>query len=125
MPQITFTDDQKRQLVGWLNNEKDYLLSATTMSERILIPRVTGTLELLLSDLEFVRRLRRTIKGYDENGVPTRAPDDKVELSYQDTETLVDIARSNRYENREVFWRSIIESIEGTKVDDQNPSTVQ
>lgn len=123
MPQIRFTDDQKRQLVGWLNGEKDLLVSLESIARRIVIPRVTGSLDLITDDLLFVRRVHQSISMYNRTGERVRGPSDSVELSNQDMETLVDIARSNRYEDREPFWRSIIETLEHRH--DSNPAPIQ
>ena len=106
MPQLTLTNDQKAQLVGWLNREKDFLLSIKAMAERIVIPSVTQTLELIKRDLEFVIRLRTAIR---ESDTPA------VEISDLDSETLVDVARSNNYVNRDEFWRSIVAAVAGSE----------
>ena len=102
MPTINFSDDQKSQLVGWLNREKDHMLSVKSMADKIILPGVTGTLELIKQDLEFVIRVRTAIRTVER--------DDPVELSIQDCETLVDVGRANNYSNRDEFWKSIIAS---------------
>jgi hypothetical protein len=101
MPQLDFSKDQKSQLAGWLNREKDYLLSVRSMATQILTPEITGTLELIKQDLEFVVRVRSAIRDTDN--------DEPIELSEQDSETLIDIGRGNKYANRAEFWRGIIE----------------
>lgn len=104
MPTINFTDDQKSQLVGWLNREKDHLLSVKSMAEKVIVPAVTGTLELIKNDLEFVVRVRTAIRTVERT--------DPVEMSFQDCEILVDVARANTYANREEFWTGIIVAVE-------------
>lgn len=102
MPQVTLSNEQKAQLIGWLNREKDYLLSIDSMALRIIIPRATGTSDFIKNDLDFAIRLRSTLRGQD----PT------TELSVQDAETLVDVARANDYSNRAEFWKSIVSAVE-------------
>jgi uncharacterized protein YigA (DUF484 family) len=102
MPYINLTNEQKAQLVGWLNREKDFLLSVKAMAERVMIPASTGTLELIKRDLEFAIRLRGSIRGLE----------DAIEMSDQDVETLLDVARANTYDNRAVFWKSIIDTLQ-------------
>ena len=104
MPIIHFTEVQKAQLVGWLNREKDYMLSVKSMAEKIILPGVTGTLELIRNDFDFVMRVRAAFH--------TKNRAEPVEMSVQDGETLVDVARANPYANREHFWRSIIDAVE-------------
>lgn len=103
MPIVNLTNDQKAQLVGWLNRENDFLLSMKSMGERCIIPRATGTLELVSNDYEWIQRVRRSIKESTEG----------VDVSEQDIETLVEIARSNKYSDRETFWRGIVEQCGG------------
>lgn len=102
MPQLTLAPDQKAQLKGWLNREKDYLLSIKSMAQQIIVPSVTDTLELIKRDFEFIFRVREA--------VPPEGDDSPIELADEDLETLIDVARSNRYANRDVFWRGIIEA---------------
>jgi hypothetical protein len=104
MPNVNLTSDQKAQLVGWLNREKDHLLSVKSMAEKIQVPKVTGTLELIRNDLEFVVRVRAAIRETDDNT--------PVEISTADSETLVDVARDNTYANREEFWKGVIDAVE-------------
>jgi hypothetical protein len=101
MPQFTFSTEQKAQMIGWLNREKDHLLSITSMAERIILPRVSGTLDCARNDLECVNRLRSTFR------------DDtlEIELSDQDVETLIDIASTNQYADRVSFWKSITKTL--------------
>lgn len=107
MPYVTLTNEKKAQLVGWLNREKDFLLSIKAMAERIMVPDATGTLELIRRDLEFVIRVRTAIRGAE----------DPVDLTDDDIEALVTVARKNTYDNRAVFWRSIIESLSQTSTE--------
>jgi hypothetical protein len=72
------------------------------MAERVMIPASTGTLELIKRDLEFAIRLRGSIRGLE----------DAIEMSDQDVETLLDVARANTYDNRAVFWKSIIDTLQ-------------
>ena len=101
MPKIQLTNDLKAQLIGWLNREKDHLLSIKAMAERIIIPGVTGSLNLIQADLDYVVRLRRLLREHDL----------EIDLSPEDTETLVDIAVANQYENRRGFWGAVKEAI--------------
>lgn len=97
MTQITLTNDQKAQLIGWLNREKDYLLSIVAMSDRILLPRVSGGLDVVKNDLDYVTRLRETLRNSDL----------ELELTIEDIEILSDVAAKNPYPNRRDFWTSI------------------
>jgi len=105
MPRITLTNDQKAQLVGWLNREHDFAMSIRAMAERVIVPGATGSLELIRNDYEWVYRVRETIKQSRE-GNP--------ELSEQDLDTLVDVARANTYADRVDFWRGIIAAIDAS-----------
>ena len=67
------------------------------MSERVILPRVTGTLELAKNDLEFLTRLRNTLRNSDLT----------VQLSTEDIETIAEVAGKNQWENRKEFWLSI------------------
>lgn len=96
MAQINFTNDLKMQLRGWLNREKDYILSIDAMAGRVLVPRVTGTIDVIKSDLDFVFRLRDSLR---EDG-PT-------EMSSSDVETLIDVAEANPYDNRVAMWKGV------------------
>ncbi|MEK0326655.1 MAG: hypothetical protein QQN63_13235 [Nitrosopumilus sp.] len=99
---ITLTNDQKAQLVGWLHREKDHSLSIVAMSERVIIPRATGTLELIRNDYEWILRVKDAIR---ESG------NESVDLSNDDIETLILVARSNNYADRREFWKGIISAI--------------
>ena len=101
MPLLNFTQDQKSQLAGWLNREKDFMLSVRSMASQILIPDITGTLELIKQDFEFIIRVREAIRDTHD--------DEPIEISEQDIETLIDIGRGNKYANRAEFWKGIIE----------------
>ncbi len=102
---LSLTNDQKAQLVGWLHREKDHSLSIVAMAERVIIPRATGTLELIRSDYEWINRVKDAIRESDN---------DDVDLSDQDIETLLVIARCNTYADRRIFWRSIVTAINPT-----------
>jgi len=104
---IELNNDQKAQLVGWLNRENDFLLSMKAMGERCVVPGATGTLELVRNDYEWVQRVRKAVKM-----TPTSTCQG-VDLSEQDIETLVDIARANRYADRDSFWTGIVRSCGG------------
>lgn len=101
MPRIHLTNDQKAQLVGFLNREHDFSIALKCMAERCIVPTATGTYELLRNDYEWLVRVRETVKFSKDD------PD----LSEQDIETLVDVARANSYSDRKAFWGSIIDSI--------------
>lgn len=102
MPSINLSSDLKAQLIGWLHREKDSLLSIVAIAERIVIPGVTGTLDLARTDLDFVMRVRSAIRGMDT----------PVDLSPQDLETLLDIARSNVFPERAGFWTEVVRQLE-------------
>lgn len=122
MPNVNFTNDQKAQLVGWLNRENDYMMSIKAMAERVVVPGATGTIELIRNDFDWVRRVRDAIRGERDKEV--------VDLSAADLETLVDVARANHYANRVEFWQSVIDSVnksaEAPSIDhhDPNPTPV-
>lgn len=97
MPQITLTNEQKAQLVGWLNWEKDHLLSIVSMSKQIILPKVSGTLELAKNDLDFLVRLRNNLRNTDLT----------IDFNVQDIEILSDVAGQNPYANRREFWTGI------------------
>jgi hypothetical protein len=101
---LPFTKAQKAQLGGWINRENDHLLSLRALSREILIPEITGTLELIQNDLEFTVRVRDAIRGTTN--------DDPIEISESDIETLIDIGRGNKYPNRVEFWKSVVEVCE-------------
>ncbi len=103
MSLIPLASDQKAQLVGWVNREKDFMMSIRAMAERIIMPRATGTLELIKNDYEWLERVKESVK---ESG------DGPVDLGESDVETLVEIARANNYADRREFWRSIVETVE-------------
>ena len=105
---IQLSNEQKAQLVGWLHREKDHSLSIVAMAERVIIPRATGTLELIRSDYEWINRVKDAVR---ESG------DGAVDLSEQDVETLSVIARSNNYADRREFWRSVLVSVGGPGTD--------
>ncbi len=101
MPTVQLTSELKAQLIGWLNREKDYLLSIDAIAKRIIIPSVTGTLKLIETDLDYVLRLRRSLREQELD----------VELSVEDIETLVDVALANQYENRKGFWKAVRQAV--------------
>lgn len=105
MTLIALSSNQKAQLVGWVNREKDFMMSIRAMSERIITPRATGTLELIKNDYEWLERIKLSVK---ESG------DGPVDLAESDVETLVEVARANNYADRREFWRSVIETVETT-----------
>lgn len=102
MPTIILTSNQKAQLVGWLNREHDYSLSIKSMAERCILPGATGTLELIRENYEWIIRVRETIK---------QSRNTDTELSEQDLETLMEVARANTYSDRAELWKSVITSI--------------
>jgi hypothetical protein len=99
MAQVTFTSEQKAQLIGWLNREKDYLLSCNAMAGNIIITEISGSLECLRNDLDFVMRLKQALRGESLN----------VEIDEQDKANLILVADANRYANREALWKSVKE----------------
>lgn len=105
MPQVYLSNEQKAQLVGWLNREKDHLLSIVSMAERIIIPGATGTLELAKNDLEFASRLRLSLRNRESS---------IISLSDDDAETLVQVARANKLEERDAFWSGVVLALEAT-----------
>ena len=96
---INLTNSQKAQLMGWLRREMDHSLSILAMSERVIIPRATGTLELIRSDYEWIRRVKDAVR---------ESKDGPVDLSDQDIETLRDIAWANNYADRREFWKGVL-----------------
>lgn len=104
MPKFVLTHSQKAQLVSWLNREKDYLLSCRSIAQQILTPRVTGTLELISNDLDFVTRVREEVKDEDPSLGPM-----PVLLSDDDIQAIIDIGHANTYPKLQSFWNEIIE----------------
>jgi len=98
---MNLTSAQKAQLIGWLNREKDYLLSVLFVSEKLIVPRVRGTLDCIWNDLSFVTRLRTLV----------RASTDTILLDQADAETLLDVAQSNQFEDRREFWEGIAKAL--------------
>ena len=101
MPQITLTNDQKAQLIGWLNREKDQLLSIVAICERIVTPRRTGTLDCAQNDLDSVINLRLKLRGGELT----------TEITEEEQDMLVDASHANRYADKAAFWRGIEEAI--------------
>ena len=101
MPQVTLTSDQKAQLIGWLNREKDHLLSILAMADRIVVRRVTGLMDIIKLDYDFVTRLRSTLRG------------DELEVDHpvQDITILLDVANANHYADKKALWKGIAEAI--------------
>ena len=123
MPQILLTTDQRAQLGGFLNREKDFLMSISAMADRIVTPGVTGTIELIRNDYEFVERLRKSLRNV-RSGNPALA--EIVYLSEADLDTLANIDASNKFADRAPFWRSITEAVEKATPSGQLvPNTVE
>lgn len=101
MPTITLSNDLKAQLIGWLNREKDFLLSIDSMAERIITLRRTGTLDCIKADLDAVTKLRLTLRG----------PDVESEITEEEADMLIDAAELNPYNNRIQFWDTIKKAI--------------
>lgn len=93
---VDMTVDQKRQLAGWLMREKDYLLSIRALARTILLPSVTGSEEMISSDLEMVNRMRYALR-------PEGSPD----FQEEDMQTVVEVADRNRFQDKEAFWNEI------------------
>ena len=116
MPKIPLTSEQKAQLVGFLNYEHDHGIATRSIARQSVIPRATGTLEMISNDYEFIIRVRDTVR---------KARDEDPDLSLIDMETLELIARANDYRDREIFWDSIVESIGRVRNGSQNPLEIQ
>jgi len=117
MPKIPLTSEQKAQLVGFLNYEHDHAIATRSIARQSVIPRSTGTLEMISNDYEFIIRVRDTVR---------KSRDDDPDLSLIDMETLELIARANEYRDREIFWDSIVESIGKVhRNDSQSPIEIQ
>lgn len=101
MIELPITDDQRAQLIGWVNREKDHLLSIVAMGERIITTKVTGSLDASRTDLHFLTNLRSA--AYAQGG---------LRLTPEDVELLSDIAGANKFPNRERFWREIQDVIQ-------------
>ncbi|MEK0324413.1 MAG: hypothetical protein QQN63_01810 [Nitrosopumilus sp.] len=93
---VPLTIEQKRQLAGWLTREKDYLLSVRSMAQKIQIPAVTGSLDIICSDLEMTNRMRFTLR-----------PDGEPDFQEEDLQTVLEIAGRNRFPDKEDFWNGI------------------
>ncbi len=93
---IYLTEALQRQMAGWLIWEKDHLLSIRSMSRNILIPTVTGSLEIISNDLEMANRMRFALR-----------PDGNPDFQEEDCQTVLEIASNNRYEDKVEFWNAM------------------
>ncbi len=84
---------QKKMLGGWLTREKDHLMSIRALARTIVIPAATGSLEVISNDYDMVERLRFALRT-----------DGSPDFLEEDVMTLIDIASSNRFADREEFW---------------------
>ncbi len=89
-------ENQKRQLAGWLRWEKDYLLSIRSMARCILIPTVSGSLEIISNDLDVANRMRFALR-----------PDGDPDFLREDCETVLEVANHNRYPDKAEFWNEM------------------
>lgn len=116
MPKLPLSNDQKAQIVGFLNREHDHGIAIRSIARDAIIPGAMGTLELISSDYEWILRVRETIR---------KSREDDPELSHSDIETLEIIARANPYKDREVLWTGVIDAIgRSSNNDNQNPTEV-
>lgn len=107
MPSITLTSDQKAQLIGWAKRERHHLIAIVSISERILVPRVTQSTSVAQADLDFIYNLIDAVYTGNRNETET------IELPSSVAETLADIANlKDHYSDKAAFWRSIAEAIE-------------
>jgi len=93
---VTITDSCRRQLMGWIIREVDHLRSIKAMAKDILIPQHTQLLLDAETDLELAVRLKQDFHG-----------DGLINISTEDAETLLEIAKSNRYEDKAELWNEV------------------
>lgn len=105
MPTLNFTPPQRAQLIGWLNREKDFLISLDSLSRRILIPKTTGSDEMIARDLDIARSLRSKIASHGET----------VELTEDECEILVMAAEFNSVDDRKEMWEEVIKVIKESR----------
>jgi len=105
MPTINFTDAQRAQLIGWLNREKDFLLSIESLSRRVLLPKATGSISLIGADLQLCIDLRDKLRSSEE----------LVVLTDDECEALLAVAESNEYEDRRELWEGVSQVIREAK----------
>jgi len=93
---INLNIEQRRQLAGWLTREKDYLMSTEAMAEKIQIPAVSGSLELVSNDLDSVERMRFALR-----------PDGRLDFLDDDLQIVLEVAERNRFPDKEDFWNGM------------------
>ncbi len=103
MTSITLTHEQRSDFLRWLNREKDFLLSVQSIALRTLTNHVTGSLEAIRGDLDFIRRVRETCWRCTEN---------TISLSSDDIDILIDIAGQNTLVEKQPFWDGLKELLE-------------
>ena len=89
--------EQRRQLSAWLMREKDHIISMRALGRSILIPSVTGSLDIVSNDLEMVNRMRFALRKITED------PD----FLEEDLQTVIEVAEKNKFEDKEQFWSEI------------------
>ena len=93
---INLNIEQKRQLAGWLTREKDFLLSIEAMAEKIQIPAVSGSLELISNDLDSVEKMRFALR-----------PDGRLDFLDDDLQIVLEVAEKNKFADKRDFWNDI------------------
>lgn len=97
MLQVQFTHEERSQLGGWARREDHYLLAMRSMARMIVAPKVSGTLDSIHNDYDFIDRIRSSI--HDHNDITI--------LSEEDADHLLLIAQANRLPDKTMFWKSV------------------
>ena len=100
MISITLTPDTYRSFQSFLHREKDFLLSIRSMSQDILTPKGTGSVELISADLELIKRLQSGLRS-----------DWSLTLTEADADLLLEIGSHNKFSDRQELWNELDEKI--------------
>jgi len=99
---IPLTSEQRTMLAAWIRREKDYGLSIKCIASHLVTPRVTGTYDSISDDLDFIHRVKQAVESRDL----------EVSLAEEDGDRLLACAQANRFQDKEVFWNAIVETLQ-------------
>ncbi len=100
---ITFTQEERAMLGGWIGRERGYLLSCKVLSGYAVIPGVTGTADSIDNDLDFINRIRSSIRDQEKVTM----------LSGEDADWLLQMAQANRFPDKAAFWNAVEKKLQG------------
>jgi len=99
---ISLTNEQRMMLSAWIRREKDYGLSLKCIAGHLITPRITGTYDSISEDLDFVYRVKQAVESRDL----------EISLAEDDADRLLACAQANRFQDKEVFWKAIEETLQ-------------